>query len=83
MAQAQQAALQEAQQAEAARQKKLQHLAALNGLMHERVTAGYQIGDQLSNDPDVVAVATVLATMLVGAATEAAYYLARKFGWER
>ncbi|WP_054312275.1 hypothetical protein [Mesorhizobium sp. 1M-11] len=43
MAQAQQTALQEASQAEAARQKKLQHLAALNGLMHERVTAGYRI----------------------------------------
>lgn len=42
-AQAQQAALQEARQLEAARQKKLQHLAALNGLMHERVTAGYRI----------------------------------------
>ncbi len=41
--QAQQAAAQEASQAEAARQKKLQHLAALNGLMHERVTAGYRI----------------------------------------
>lgn len=44
---------------------------------------GYQIGDQLSNDPDVVTVATVLATTLVGAATEATYYLARRFGWER
>nr|DAK00513.1 MAG TPA: portal protein [Caudoviricetes sp.] len=43
VAQAQQAALQEASQAEAARQKKLQHLAALNALMHERVTAGYRI----------------------------------------
>lgn len=43
MAQAQQAAAQEASQAEVARQKKLQHLAALNGLMHERVTAGYRI----------------------------------------
>lgn len=41
--QAQQAAAQEASQAEAARQKKLQHLAALNALMHERVTAGYRI----------------------------------------
>lgn len=43
MAQAQQAAVQAASQAEAARQKKLQHLAALNALMHERVTAGYRI----------------------------------------
>ncbi|PLP58247.1 hypothetical protein CYK37_15130 [Mesorhizobium loti] len=43
MAQAQQAAVQEASQAEAARQKKLQHLTALNGLMHERVSAGYRI----------------------------------------
>lgn len=44
---------------------------------------GYQIGDQLSNDPDVLTVATVAATALVGAATERAYYLARKLGWER
>ncbi|MCG7509362.1 hypothetical protein L4923_30455, partial [Mesorhizobium sp. IRAMC:0171] len=39
----QQAAAQAASHAEAARQKKLQHLAALNALMHERVTAGYRI----------------------------------------
>ncbi|WP_144224135.1 hypothetical protein [Mesorhizobium amorphae] len=44
---------------------------------------GYQVGDQLSNDPDVVTAATVAATALVGVATESAYYLARKFGWDR
>lgn len=44
---------------------------------------GYQIGDQLSNDPDVVTVATVAATALVGVATEFAYYLAGKWGWKR
>ncbi|PLP58264.1 hypothetical protein CYK37_15235 [Mesorhizobium loti] len=44
---------------------------------------GYQVGEQLSNDPDVLTVATVAATTLVGIATEGAYYLARKFGWER
>ncbi|MBR2691874.1 MAG: hypothetical protein IKE42_28800 [Aquamicrobium sp.] len=44
---------------------------------------GYEVGDQLSNDPDVVTAATVAATALVGVATEGAYYLARRFGWER
>jgi len=44
---------------------------------------GYQLGDQLSNDPDVVTAATVVATTLVGVATEGAYCLARKFDWER
>ncbi len=43
---------------------------------------GYQIGDQLSNDPDVVTVATVAATALFGVATEFAYHLALKFGWK-
>ncbi len=44
---------------------------------------GYQIGDQLSSDPDVVTVATIAVTALVGTVTEGAYFLARKFGWER
>lgn len=43
---------------------------------------GYQLGDQLSNDPDVVTVATVAATAAVGVATEFAYHLARRFGWK-
>ncbi|WP_144223594.1 hypothetical protein [Mesorhizobium amorphae] len=43
---------------------------------------GYQLGDQLSNDPDVVTVATVLATAAVGVGTEFAYHLARRFGWK-
>lgn len=43
---------------------------------------GYQLAEQLSNDPDVITVATVAATALVGAATEGAYYLARRFGWK-
>lgn len=42
---------------------------------------GYQIADQLSNDPDVVTVSTVAATALVGAVTEGFYFLARRFGW--
>lgn len=43
---------------------------------------GYQIGEQLSNDPDVVTAATIAATALVGAATEFGYFLARRFGWK-
>lgn len=42
---------------------------------------GYQIGDQLASDPDVVAVATAGAAAIVGVATEWAYALARKWGW--
>lgn len=42
---------------------------------------GYQIGDQLASDPDVVAVATAGAAAVVGVTTEWAYALARKWGW--
>lgn len=42
---------------------------------------GYQIGDQLASDPDVVAVATAGSAAVVGVATEWAYALARKWGW--
>lgn len=42
---------------------------------------GYQIGDQLASDPDVVAVATAGAAAIVGVATEWTYALARKWGW--
>lgn len=43
---------------------------------------GYQLGDQLSNDPDVVTVATVAATAAVGVATEVTYHVARRLGWK-
>lgn len=42
---------------------------------------GYQIGDQLASDPDVVAVATAGSAAVVGVATEWVYALARKLGW--
>lgn len=42
---------------------------------------GYQIGDHLASDPDVVAVATAGAAAIVGVATEWVYALARKWGW--
>jgi hypothetical protein len=44
---------------------------------------GYEIGNQLAADPDVLAVATVAATAVVGVATEGFYLLARKFGWAK
>lgn len=44
---------------------------------------GYEIGNQLAADPDVLAVTTVVATALVGVATEAFYLLARRCGWAK
>lgn len=42
---------------------------------------GYDVGSQLAADPDVIAVTTAAAAMIVGAATEAAYWLAKRWGW--
>lgn len=42
---------------------------------------GYEVGSQLAADPDVIAVTTAAAAMIVGAATEAAYWLAKRMGW--
>jgi len=42
---------------------------------------GYQIGEQLASDPDIVAVATAGAAAAVGAATEGFYALAKRWGW--
>lgn len=44
---------------------------------------GYEIGNQLAADPDVLAVTTVAATAMVGLATEGFYLLARKCGWAK
>lgn len=43
---------------------------------------GYEISSQLASDPDVIAVATVAATALVGLVTEGFYYLAKRWGWK-
>lgn len=43
---------------------------------------GYQIGNHLAADPDVVAVGTVVGTAVVGIATEGFYALARRWGWQ-
>lgn len=43
--------------------------------------AGWAVGDQLSNDPDIVMVATVGATAVVGTAVETWYVFAKKMGW--
>lgn len=43
---------------------------------------GYEVGNQLASDPDVIAVATVAATAVVGVATEGFYYLAKRWGWK-
>lgn len=42
---------------------------------------GYEVGNQLATDPDVVAVATVAAASLAGAVTEYFYVIAKKLGW--
>ena len=44
--------------------------------------AGYEFGSRLADDPDMVAVATVVVTACAGAITEGYYYLAKKFGWK-
>lgn len=42
---------------------------------------GFEIGNQLASDPDVLAVTTVAATALVGAITEGFYIIAKRYGW--
>lgn len=42
---------------------------------------GYEMGAQLADDPDVIAVVSTIAAAAVGVATEWAYALARKWGW--
>lgn len=42
---------------------------------------GYQVGEQLASDPDVVAIATAGAAAAVGAITEGFYALAKRLGW--
>ncbi|PWJ76386.1 hypothetical protein C7441_11974 [Pseudaminobacter salicylatoxidans] len=42
---------------------------------------GYEVGDHLAADPDVIAVTTAATAALVGFATEGFYLLARKLGW--
>lgn len=45
---------------------------------------GYEVGDMLASDSDVVMlISTVVAPIVVGAATEAWYFAARKFGWAK
>lgn len=42
---------------------------------------GYEFGDQLASDPDVVMAIGVVMAALAGLATEAFYLLARRLGW--
>lgn len=42
---------------------------------------GFEVGNQLAADPDVLAVTTVAATAAVGCITEGFYLLAKRFGW--
>ena len=42
---------------------------------------GYEVGSQLAADPDVIMVATAASAMIVGAATEVFYWIAKRFGW--
>lgn len=40
-----------------------------------------EVGMQLAADPDVLQALQLAAGVLFGAASEGAYYLARRFGW--
>lgn len=42
---------------------------------------GFEVGNQLASDPDIVAVSTVVAATIVGFVTESFYALAKKYGW--
>jgi len=42
---------------------------------------GYEVGNQLASDPDVITVTTAATAMLVGVLTEGAYWLAKRWGW--
>lgn len=42
---------------------------------------GYEVGNQLAADPDVIAVTTAVAAAVVGFATEGFYALAKRLGW--
>jgi hypothetical protein len=42
---------------------------------------GYEVGNQLAADPDVIAVATAASAAVVGFLTEGFYALARTWGW--
>lgn len=42
---------------------------------------GFEVGSQLASDPDVLAVATVAETAIVGLVTEGFYILAKRLGW--
>ena len=42
---------------------------------------GYEVGSMLADDPDVISVATVAASGIVGYAIEHFYALAKKRGW--
>src|SRR5690606_9973293 len=41
---------------------------------------GFEVGNQLASDPDIVAVSTVVAATIVGFVTESFYALAKKYG---
>lgn len=43
---------------------------------------GYEVGNQLATDPDVVVVASAAGAALVGIVTEGFYYLAKRWGWK-
>lgn len=42
---------------------------------------GVALGDQLSNDPDIVAAITPIAAFVGGAVVELWYALAKRWGW--
>lgn len=44
---------------------------------------GYEVGQNLAADPDVIAVVTVGASAVAGLITEGWYLLARRMGWSK
>ncbi len=42
---------------------------------------GFEVGNQLAADPDILAVITVVITAVIGCITEAFYMLAKHLGW--
>lgn len=42
---------------------------------------GYEVGDHLAADQDIIAFATAATAAIAGAATEGFYLLAKRLGW--
>lgn len=43
--------------------------------------AGWAIGNELADDPDIAAIVTVGVSVAMGTAIEGWYWLAKRYGW--